>query len=162
MAEPKESPSFVYRTVAHLLGINKNTVQRVFQCKGWQVRKRPRASGLAPNDASLVKAPNERWAIDLCWVWAGKDGRVRSGAGFDCTIWLPGQNANAFLAAIRQWLGLRHSQLHGACQKLWLQQVFITPDTPEQNEMVERVICRLKGNACIATALRPCNTPASH
>jgi putative transposase len=34
-------PSFGYRTVAGLLGMNKNTVQRIFQLKGWQVRKRP-------------------------------------------------------------------------------------------------------------------------
>lgn len=27
----KENPSFWYRTVAHLLGFNKNTVQRIFQ-----------------------------------------------------------------------------------------------------------------------------------
>ena len=33
----EESPSFGYRTVAWLLGLNKNTVQRVFQIKGWQV-----------------------------------------------------------------------------------------------------------------------------
>ena len=33
-------PSFGYRTVAWLLGFNKNTVQRIFQIKGWQVRKR--------------------------------------------------------------------------------------------------------------------------
>ncbi|ARE40554.1 Mobile element protein [Rhodovulum sp. P5] len=37
----EENPSFGYRTVAWLLGFNKNTVQRVFQIKGWQVRKRP-------------------------------------------------------------------------------------------------------------------------
>mgnify|MGYP002662299854 FL=1 len=36
----EEQPSFGYRTVAALLGMNKNTVQRVFQLKGWQVRKR--------------------------------------------------------------------------------------------------------------------------
>ena len=30
----EENPSFGYRTVAHLLGFNKNTVQRVFQIKG--------------------------------------------------------------------------------------------------------------------------------
>jgi putative transposase len=46
-------------------------VQNVFQCKGWQVRKRPvgftpRIQGLA----SVTKAPNERLATDLCWVWA--------------------------------------------------------------------------------------------
>ncbi|MGN0931443.1 MAG: IS3 family transposase, partial [Falsigemmobacter intermedius] len=35
-----EEPSFGYRTVAWLLGMNKNTVQRIFRLKGWQVRKR--------------------------------------------------------------------------------------------------------------------------
>ena len=37
----EDEPSFGYRTVASLLGFNKNTVQRIFQLKGWQVRKRP-------------------------------------------------------------------------------------------------------------------------
>src|SRR3546814_13358285 len=36
----EEEPSFGYRTVAGLLDMNKNTVQRIFQIKGWQVRKR--------------------------------------------------------------------------------------------------------------------------
>ena len=36
----EEQPSFGYRTVAVLLGMNKNTVQCVFQLKGWQVHKR--------------------------------------------------------------------------------------------------------------------------
>lgn len=31
----EEEPSFGYRTVAWLLGFNKNTVQRIFQIKGW-------------------------------------------------------------------------------------------------------------------------------
>lgn len=31
--------SFGYRTVAGLLGMNKNTVQRIFQLQGWQLRK---------------------------------------------------------------------------------------------------------------------------
>ena len=48
LAEPikqliEQEPSFGYRTVAALLGMNKNTVQRIFQLKGWQVRKRPMA-----------------------------------------------------------------------------------------------------------------------
>jgi hypothetical protein len=34
-------PSFGYRTVASLLQFNKNTVQRIFQLKGWQVRNEP-------------------------------------------------------------------------------------------------------------------------
>lgn len=36
-----EEPSFGYRTVAALLGFDKNTVQRIFQLRGWQVKKRP-------------------------------------------------------------------------------------------------------------------------
>jgi putative transposase len=41
----EENPAFGYRTVAHLLGFNKNTVQRIFQLHGWQVKKRPVGSG---------------------------------------------------------------------------------------------------------------------
>jgi putative transposase len=37
----EENLSFGYRRVSHLLGMNKNTVQRVFQYMGWQVRNRP-------------------------------------------------------------------------------------------------------------------------
>lgn len=31
----EQEPSFGYRTVASLLSMNKNTVQRIFQLKGW-------------------------------------------------------------------------------------------------------------------------------
>jgi len=61
----EEHPSFGYRTVAHLLGFNKNTVQRIFQLKGWQVRKRP--VGFRPRIEALpsvATAPNQRWATD--------------------------------------------------------------------------------------------------
>ncbi len=34
----EENPSFGYRTVAYLLRMNKNTVQRIFQWMGWKVR----------------------------------------------------------------------------------------------------------------------------
>lgn len=57
----EENPSFGYRTVAHLLGMNKNTVQRIFQIKGWQVRKRP--IGMRPRIQALpsvATGPNER------------------------------------------------------------------------------------------------------
>ena len=40
-----------YRTVAWLLGENKNTVQRVFQLKHWQVRKQ--SSGARPRVQAL-------------------------------------------------------------------------------------------------------------
>ncbi|WKL15553.1 hypothetical protein QYQ99_25005 [Comamonas testosteroni] len=81
----EENPSFGYRTVAHLLGFNKNTVQRIFQLKGWQVRKRP--VGFRPRIQSLpsvAKAPNERWATDMFRVWAGRDGWTTMALVIDC------------------------------------------------------------------------------
>ena len=78
-------PSFGYRTVASLLQFNKNTVQRIFQLKGWQVRKRaighrPRIEALP----SVATTPNERWATDLCRVWAGRDGWQTLALVIDC------------------------------------------------------------------------------
>ena len=73
----EEEPSFGYRTVAWLLGFNKNTVQRIFQIKGWQVRKR--AVGMRPRIQavpSVAAAPNERWSMDLTRIWTGTDGRA--------------------------------------------------------------------------------------
>ena len=49
--------------------MNKNTVQRIFQLKGWQVRKR--ALGQRPRiEAKISRAekPDQRWATDLCCV----------------------------------------------------------------------------------------------
>jgi putative transposase len=71
----EEEPSFGYRTVAGLLGFNKNTAQRVFQLRGWQIKKRP--VGFRPGVQAMppvTTAPDERWATDLCRVWAGRDG----------------------------------------------------------------------------------------
>lgn len=58
-------PSFGYRTVAALLGMNKNTVQRVFQLKGWHVRnsllgQRPRMEVAV----SRAEGLDQRWATD--------------------------------------------------------------------------------------------------
>ncbi|MDP6190915.1 MAG: hypothetical protein QF872_08930 [Gammaproteobacteria bacterium] len=55
-----------YRTVAWLLGENKNTVQRVFQLKHWQVRKRP--SGARPRvqalpSVALTNAGPQIWLV---------------------------------------------------------------------------------------------------
>lgn len=90
LAEPikaliEAEPSFGYRTVAGLLDMNKNTVQRVFQLMGWQVRKRaighrPRIEALP----SVAQAPDERWATDLCRVWGGRDGWLTLALVIDC------------------------------------------------------------------------------
>jgi putative transposase len=65
----EDNPAFGYRTVAHLLDFKKNTVQRIFQLKGWQVKKRP--VGFRPRVQALLsvaQAPNEWWATDLCRI----------------------------------------------------------------------------------------------
>jgi len=78
-------PAFGYRTVASLLQFNKNTVQRIFQLKGWQVRKRaighrPRIEALP----SIATTPNERSATDLYRAWAGRDGWQTLALVIDC------------------------------------------------------------------------------
>ena len=81
----EQEPSFGYRTVAWLLGFNKNTVQRVFQLRGWQVRKRP--IGMRPRIEavpSVAQAPNERRSTDMCRVWAGRDGWATLALVIDC------------------------------------------------------------------------------
>jgi hypothetical protein len=78
-------PSLGYQTVANLLHFNKNTVQRVFQLMGWQVRKRafghrPRIEALP----SVATTTNERWATYLCRVWTGRDGWQTLALVIDC------------------------------------------------------------------------------
>jgi putative transposase len=81
----EEKPSFVHRRVASLLGFNKNTVQRIFQLKCWQVRKRP--VGFWPRieaRPSVATRPDERWATDLCPAWCGLDSWLTLALVIDC------------------------------------------------------------------------------
>lgn len=170
----EENPSFGYRTVAHLLDFNKNTVQRVFQLKGWQVKKRP--IGFRPRVQALpsvAQAPNERWATDLCRIWAGRDQWTTLVLVIDCHTrellgWHLSRSGKAKTAesALEQALIARYGTLgrvptpfllrsdNGSIftsrsyialvRSYGLRQEFITPHTPEQNGMVERVIRTLK------------------
>lgn len=65
-----------YRTIAHGLGLNPKTVQRINQLKGWQVKQRP--VGFRPRARSMpsvAAAPNERWSTDMTRVWCGQQDR---------------------------------------------------------------------------------------
>ena len=170
----EENPSFGYRTVAWLLGFNKNTVQRIFQLKGWQVRKRP--VGFRPRIQALpsvAEHPNERWATDMCRVWSGRDGWTTLALVIDCHTrellgWQLSRSGKSKTAeaALEQALISRFGTL-GRVPKPFLlrsdnglvftsrnytrlvrgyglNQEFITPHSPEQNGMVERVIRTLK------------------
>jgi len=170
----EQEPSFGYRTVAGLLSMNKNTVQRVFQLMGWQVRKRavgrrPRIEALP----SVAVSPDERWATDLCRIWGGRDGWLTLALVIDCcTRQLLGWHlsrsgkASTAVAALEQALITRYGTLGRVrtpfllrsdnglvftsrsytklVRSYGLQQEFITPHCPQQNGMVERVIRTLK------------------
>jgi len=170
----EQEPSFGYRTVAGLLGLNKNTVQRIFQLKGWQVRKRP--IGQRPRIQALPSAaikPNERWSTDLCRVWGGRDGWLSLALVIDCHTrellgWHLSRSGKATTAqaALEQALIARFGSLGRVTEPFLLRsdnglvftsrrftqlvrsyglkQEFITPHCPQQNGMVERVIRTLK------------------
>jgi putative transposase len=170
----EESPSYGYRTVAHLLGLNKNTVQRVFRLMGWQVRKR--AVGFRPRIQALpsaATAPNERWSTDLCRIWAGRDGWATLSLVIDCHTrellgWHLSRSGKASTAGsalehaliarfgtlgrvptpflLRSDNGLVFTSRHytALVRSYGLRQEFITPHCPQQNGMVERVIRTLK------------------
>lgn len=179
LAEPikaliEQEPSFGYRTVAGLLGMNKNTVQRIFQLKGWQVRKRP--IGHRPRieaRPSVAQRPDERWATDLCRVWGGRDGWLTLALVIDCYSreligWQLSRSGKASTAAsaLEQALIGRYGCLGRVprpfllrsdnglvftsrrymqlVRHYGLRQEFITPHCPQQNGMVERVIRTLK------------------
>lgn len=170
----EEHPSFGYRTVAYLLKFNKNTVQRIFQLMHWQVCKRPvgfrpRVRALP----SVASTPNERWATDLCRVWSGRDGWTVLALVIDCCTrellgWHLSRSGRSKTAeaALEQALIARYGTLGrvptpfllrsdnglvftsrsytALVRSYGLRQEFITPHTPEQNGMVERVIRTLK------------------
>ena len=170
----EENPSFGYRTVAHLLSFNKNTVQRILQLMRWQVKKRP--VGFRPRVRampSVAAVTNERRATDLCRVWSGRDGWATLAPVMDCHSrellgWHLSRSGRSKTAesALEQALIARFGTL-GRVPKSFLlrsdnglvftsrsyialvrgyglQQEFITPHSPEQNGMVERLIRTLK------------------
>ncbi|WP_440030149.1 hypothetical protein [Chromobacterium amazonense] len=115
----EENPSFGYRTLASLLGFNKNTVQRIFQLKGWQVKKRP--IGFRPRVQALpsvAQRPNERWATDLCRIWTGKDGWSHLALVIDCCTWSCWAGT-CRAAASRRRLNLRSNMPSSADLAVW-------------------------------------------
>ena len=170
----EEEPSFGYRTVAWLLGFTKNTVQRICQIRGSQVRKRfigarPRVEALP----SVAKRPNERWSNDLCRVWGGKDGWCalalvmdrhtrellgwhlsRSGKATTAVSALEhalitrfgtlGKVDEPFLLRSDNGLVFTSRAYTKLVRSYGLKQEFITPHCPQQNGMMERLIRSLK------------------
>ncbi|WP_353661657.1 IS3 family transposase [Hydrogenimonas sp. SS33] len=167
-------PTYGYRRLALLLGMNKKAVQRILQIKGWQVRKRskghrPRAKAMP----SRSQRPDQRWAIDMTRVYSGKDGWSTLAAVIDtCTREIVGWRlsssgkAKTVEAALQEGLIYRFGRLKRLEKPIILRsdnglvfssksfaktikdynftQEFITPYTPEQNGMIERFFRTIK------------------
>ncbi len=167
-------PTYGYRRIAFMTGINKKAVQRILKLKGWQVKKR--SKGHRPRAAAMpsrTHLPNQRWAIDMTRIWCGNDGYSTLAAVIDtCTREIVGfrlsksGKAQTAEAALQEDLIYRFGRLMRLENKITLrsdnglvftsksftktvkaynfEREFITPYTPEQNGMIERFFKTIK------------------
>ena len=136
------------------------------------MRKRLWGSGPASRRCPGGRAPDERWATDLCrsldgprWMGTARlvidrysraaglafepqrqsqRRRVSAGASADRPQWLPGQGQAVLLLRSDNGLVFTSRSYTALVKSHGLQQEFITPYSPEQNGMIERVIRTLK------------------
>jgi len=167
-------PTYGYRRLANVTGLNKKAVQRILQIKGWQVRKRPKGhrprAQAMPSRSSM---PDERWAIDMTRVWCGSDGWCTLACVIDtCTREIVGfrvassGRSKTAEAALQEGLIYRFGMLKRLNNTIILRsdnglvfssksftktvndynftQEFITPYTPQQNGMIERFFRTIK------------------
>ena len=146
------------------LGVNRKAVYRVLKQKGWLVHQRtvtprPRVRGWV----SRASRSNERWAMDVTHIPCVHEGWAHLAAVIDCherevigyefAVRSRAKEAErAVKAACFQRFGtlrpvgapvlrsdngqiFRSRRFRQACRDYRLQQIFITPYTPEQNGM---------------------------
>ena len=167
-------PTYGYRRLAVVLGSNEKPVQRILQLNGWQVRKRPAGKRpRAQAMPSVSAAPNQRWATDTAMVWCGRDLYCHLSLVVDCCTreilsWRLAKRGNAqtveatleealierfgCLGRVTAPLILRSDnglvfsskRFTSTVKAYGLTQEFITPYTPQQNGLVERLIRSIK------------------
>ncbi len=154
--------------------VNRKAVYRSLKRRGWLVHQRPctprpRVRGRISHAARS----NERWAMDVTHIPCGADGWAHLAAVIDChdreligdEFALRGRAKEAERAVeaaclarfgtlrpagptpqVRSDNGLifQSRRFRAACRDYRLRQEFITPDTPEQNGLIERWFRSLK------------------
>ena len=163
----------VLRHVYGLL-VNRKKVARIMRLKGWTLRqRRPRMRPRVKVSRSATEVSNTRWATDLTHVYCGRDGWCHVPIVIDCADreligWRISRRGNAQTAEAaledalirrfgpgaqqRKKLVLRSDNglvflarsYRQTVKDYGLSQEFITPYTPEQNGIAERVIRTLK------------------
>lgn len=165
-------------------------MQRIFQLKGWQVKKR--ATGFRPCIRALpsvASATNERWSTDLCRIWVGRNnwatlalvidyhmrellGRhpSRSGKATTASSALKhaliarfgtlGRVPAPFLLPSDNGLIFTSRSYTALVRSYSLRQEFITPHCPQQNGMVERATRTLKEQCAHRHQFETCSMPA--
>ena len=156
------------------LTVNKKAIYRIFKLRGWFMHQRtatPRPRVKASRSAAA--SSNERWAMDVTHIDCGADGwghlaavidcHDRQIVGFEFALRARAKEAeraleeaclarfgtlrpNGATPIIRSDNGLifRSRKFRAACKDYRLEQEFVTPYTPEQNGMIERVFRSLK------------------
>ena len=154
--------------------VNRKKVARIMRLKGWTLRqRRPRMRPRVRGARSVSERSNERWATDVTHIYCGRDGWCHKAFVIDCADreiigWRISRSGKAHVAeaALEDALIKRFGPGPQAPKDLVLRsdngliflaksyrltvkdyglsQEFITPYTPEQNGVVERVFRTLK------------------
>lgn len=154
--------------------VNRKKVARIMRLKGWTLKqRRPRMRPRVRASKSVSERSNQRWATDMTHIYCGKDGWCHMPLVIDCADreiigWRISRNGKAHVAeaALEDALISRFGPGPQAPKDLLLRsdngliflaksyrrtvkdyglsQEFITPYTPEQNGVVERVFRTLK------------------
>ncbi len=156
------------------LPINRKRVERIMRSKGWTLKeRRPRMRPRVKGSVSVAPRSNLRWATDMTHIYCGRDGWCHLPVVIDCGDreiigWRLSKSGRATVAeaALEDALVSRFGPLSPQRKDLvlrsdnglvflarsyrktvkdyGLRQEYITPYTPEQNGVVERVFRTLK------------------
>jgi len=154
--------------------VNRKKVARIMRLRGWTLKqRRPRMRPRARGKVSVAERSNQRWATDMTHVYCGRDGWGHLALVIDCADreiigWRLSHSGKACVAeaaledALIQRFGPRPMKpadlvlrsdnglifmaksYRRTAKDYGLEQEYITPYTPEQNGLVERVIRTLK------------------
>jgi putative transposase len=158
----------------HGMVVNRKKVARLMKLKGWTLKqRRPRMRPRVRGSRSVAERSNERWATDVTHIYCGRDSWCHLPVVIDCADreiigWRLSRSGKASVAeaaledalierfgpgpqrpkdlVLRSDNGLVFfaKRYRRTVRDYGLRQEYITPYTPEQNGVVERVFRTMK------------------